>query len=212
MQSEGSLPEEHPGRRPPPSTSSPYPAWFFRLHSPLFRRSETAIHERFAPLQLLAFVQLAQERSPDLQPDLLLLPVPQSPPAGRRRRKLLGQITPASPAAQNPQNAFQHSAVGGRRSSAVRAFPPFREQGPDLLPLGVGQQPTVSRHRPSLGAAHYAYRAFWENQLLQNQNSVPSFETASNLNPRSRSESKEICAPHLRHALSKAGIEPTSEA
>jgi hypothetical protein len=63
----------------------------------------------------------------------------------------------------------------------VRAFPPFREQGPDLLPLGVGQQETMSRHRPSLGAAHYAYRAFWENQLLQNQNSVPSFETASSV-------------------------------
>jgi hypothetical protein len=46
----------------------------------------------------------------------LLLPVPQSPPTGRRRRKLFGQITSASPAAQNPQNTFQHSAVaaGGR--------------------------------------------------------------------------------------------------
>ena len=166
MQSEGSLPKEHPRRRPPPSTSSPYPAWFFRLRRPFFRGSETAIQEGFAPLQLLALVQLAQERVPDFQPDPLLLPVPQSPPAGRRRRKLLGQITPASPTAQNPQDAFQHFAVVGTRSPTVGAFPSFREQGPDLFPLGVGQQPPVSRHRPSLGAANFAYRPSWEEQLL----------------------------------------------
>jgi hypothetical protein len=33
------------------------------------------------------------------------------------------------------------------------------------FPLGVGQQPTVSRHRSSLGAAAFAYRASRENQL-----------------------------------------------
>src|SRR6202167_1541140 len=41
MQSEGSFPEEDRGRRPPPSTSSPCPAWFFRLRSPFFRGSKT---------------------------------------------------------------------------------------------------------------------------------------------------------------------------
>src|SRR5215831_18374446 len=139
MQSEGSLPKEHPGRRPPPSTSSPCPAWFFRLQGPFFRRSETAVHKRFAPLELLAFVQLAQKGPPDFQPDLLLLPVAQAPPAGGRRRKFLGQITPASAAAQNPQNAFQHFAVVLPGPSSLGTFGPFREQGPDLFPLGVGQ-------------------------------------------------------------------------
>src|ERR1700680_3340918 len=69
MQSEGSFPEEHRGRRPPPSTSSPCPAWFFRIRSPFFRRSETPVQKRFAPLQLLALVQLAQKRPPDVQPN-----------------------------------------------------------------------------------------------------------------------------------------------
>src|SRR5229473_3005716 len=68
MQSEGSFPEEDRGRRPPPSTSSPYPAWFFRLRSPFFRGRETPVQKRLAPLQLLALVQLAQKRPPDVQP------------------------------------------------------------------------------------------------------------------------------------------------
>src|SRR6266446_10630674 len=81
-QSEGTLPEEDRGRRPPPSTSSPCPAWFFRLRSPFFRGSKAPVQERFAPLQLLAFVQLAQKRTPDFQPNVPLLPIPQPPPAG----------------------------------------------------------------------------------------------------------------------------------
>src|ERR1700726_1179468 len=109
MQSEGSFPEEDRGRRPPPSTSSPCPAWFFRLQRPFFRRSETPVQKRFAPLQLLALVQLAQKRPPDFQPNAPLFPVAQSPPAGGRMRECLRQILPASSAPQNPQNPFQHT-------------------------------------------------------------------------------------------------------
>src|SRR6266571_5355659 len=54
-----------------------------------------------------------------------------------------------------------------------------RKQGPDLLPLGVGQQTTVSRHRPSFGAAVLVYLAFPSTQLPQNSGFAPSFETAS---------------------------------
>src|SRR6266852_5594492 len=48
--SEGTLPKEDRGRRPPPSTSSPCPAWFFRLRSPFFRGSKAPFQKRFAPL------------------------------------------------------------------------------------------------------------------------------------------------------------------
>src|ERR1039458_7097016 len=101
MQSEGSFPEEDRGRRPPPSTSSPCPAWFFRRRSPFFRGSKAPVQKRFAPLQLLALVQLTQKRPPDFQPNAPLLPVSQSPPAGRGMREFLRQILPASPAPQN---------------------------------------------------------------------------------------------------------------
>jgi len=52
-QNKGGPPKEFRGRRPPPSTSSPCPAWFFRLRRPFFRRGETAVQKRLAPVQLL---------------------------------------------------------------------------------------------------------------------------------------------------------------
>src|ERR1019366_10170076 len=160
MQSEGSFPEEDRGRRPPPSTLSPCPAWFFRLQRPFFRRSETAVQKRFAPLQLLALVQLAQKRAPDLQPNALLLPVAQPAPARRRMRKLLRQVLPASTAPKDPQNPFQHQTVLDPRTAALAMSGRFGEQGRDFLPLRFGQQRTGPRHRPSFGAADSAYSKF----------------------------------------------------
>src|SRR5579864_7452095 len=116
MQSKAAFPEEHLGRRPPPSTSFPCPAWFSRFCSPFFRRSEAAVQKRFAPVELLALVQFRQECAPNGEPDPLLFPIPKSPPARCRCRKLVGQILPASPAAQNPQNPFEHLAIAGRWS------------------------------------------------------------------------------------------------
>src|SRR5207245_11100775 len=90
-----------------------------------------------------------------------------------------GQILPASAAAQNPQKAFGGLAVGGPWPAAASSRTWTRKQGPDLLPLGVGQQTTVSRHRPSSGAADLVYLAFPSTQLPQNSGLAPSFETAS---------------------------------
>src|SRR5258708_30404407 len=153
MQSEGSFPEEDRGRRPPPSTLSPCPAWFFRLRSPFFRGSKTPVQKRLAPLQLLALVQFAQKRPPDVQPNAPLLPVSQPPPARRRVREFLRQVLPASPAPQNPQNPFQHTAVLDPRTTALAFLGRPVEQGLDLVSLLLGQPLTGSGHRPSLGAA-----------------------------------------------------------
>src|SRR5258707_13445693 len=157
MQSEGSFPEEHPRRRPPPPPSSPCPAWFFRLRSHFLRRSKTAVQKRLAPLQLLALVQLAQKRPPDVQPNAPLLPISQSPPARRGMREFLRQVLPASPAPQNPHNPFQHTTVRNPGTTALALFLRVGEQGRDLLPLRFGQQRTRSGHRPSLGAADSPY-------------------------------------------------------
>src|SRR3977135_3286614 len=146
MQSEGSFPEEDRGRPPPPSTSSPCPAWFFRLRSPFFRRSKTAVQKRFAPLQLLALGPLAQKRPPDVTTNAPLLPLPQSPPARRRMREFLRQILPASPAPQNPQNSFQHTAILDPRTTTLALLGRLGEQGRDFLPLRFGQQRSGPRH------------------------------------------------------------------
>src|ERR1700688_1416252 len=146
MQSEGSFPEEHRGRRPPPSTSSPCPAWFFRLHSPFFRGSKTPIQKRFAPLQLLAFVQLAQKCPPDFQPNAPLLPISQPPPAGRGMREFLRQVLPASPAPQNAQNPFQDTTVLAPRTTALALCGRLGKQRGDFVRLRFGQQRTGPRH------------------------------------------------------------------
>src|ERR1700680_1947388 len=181
MQNKGGLPEEHPRRRPPPSTSSPCPAWFFRLLRPLFRRSKTAVQERLAPLQLLALVQLAQERTPDRQPNALLVPVPQSSPARGRMWILFRQVLPASAAAENPQNPFQHPTVLDPRTATLAVPGWFGEQGRDFLPLRFGQQRTGPRHRPSLGAADSAYLSFHKTQPSSFQRLVPGCATASSI-------------------------------
>src|SRR6266852_4442835 len=179
MQNKGAFPKEDPGRRPPPSTSCPCHAWFFRLQRPFFGGSKTPVQEGLAPLQLFPLVEFGQKRPPDIEPDTLLFPIAQSAPAGRWRGELFRQILPASAAAQNPQNAFEYLAVGGARPSAASPRTWTRKQGPDLLPLGVGQQTTVSRHQPSSGAADLVYLAFPSTQLPQNSGLAPSFETAS---------------------------------
>src|ERR1700675_3869722 len=179
MQSEGSFPEEHRGRRPPPSTSSPCPAWFFRLRSPFFRGSKTAVQKRFAPLQLLSVVKPAQKRPPDVQPNAPLLPISQPPPARRRMREFLRHVLPASPAPQNPQNPFQHTAVLNPGTTALAWFGRLGEQGRDLLPLRLGQQHTRSGHRPSLGAADSPFLSSQKIQLPSFQNAVSGYATAS---------------------------------
>jgi hypothetical protein len=85
------------------------------------------------------------------------------------------------PAAENPGSPFQHSAIVGARPTATGALGKFRQPGPGLLPLGPGQQPTVSRHQPSLGACCHTYAPFRENQQQPVQCLVPSFATASSV-------------------------------
>jgi len=51
--------------------------------------------------------------------------------------------------------------------------------GAESFPIALGQQPTVSRHRPSPWHYNCAYPPFGEVQLEPNQTLVPSFETSS---------------------------------
>src|SRR6266404_5544445 len=82
-QSKAAFPEEHL-RRLPPSTSCPCPAWFSLLSGPFFRRRETAVEKRSAPIELPVLVQFRQECAPNGEPDPLPFAVSKPPPAGGR--------------------------------------------------------------------------------------------------------------------------------
>ena len=56
---------------------------------------------------------------PGFQPDALLFPLGQPPPAGGGRGVSLGQGLPAAAVAEHPQDAFDDGAVGDRLGAAV---------------------------------------------------------------------------------------------
>src|SRR5215469_14467622 len=100
--------------RPPPSTSYPFPAWFFRPRRPFFCRGEAAVGEALVPAEPALLLQRVEEGPPHVEPDASLLPLPQPPPAGRVRRVSAGQRLPPGPVAQHPEDAFHHRPVGRR--------------------------------------------------------------------------------------------------
>src|SRR5216684_187486 len=94
-------------------------------------------------------------------------------------RILLGQVLPASTAPQNPQNPFQDTAVVDPRTATLAVLARFGKQGSDFLPLHFRQQRTRPGHRPSFGAADFAYLASEKTQLPSFQEPVLGYATAS---------------------------------
>jgi hypothetical protein len=94
-------------------------------------------------------------------------------------RELLWQVLPASPAPQNPQNPFQHTAVLDPRTTTLAWFGRLGEQRGDLLPLRFGQQWTRPRHSSSFGAADPVYLLFSKTQPSSFQWLVQGCATAS---------------------------------
>jgi len=73
-----------------------------------------------------ALIQRAEKGAPDLLPAIFGLPLGEAAPTGGRTRVGLGQITPARPGAEDPENAFETGAVIGPRPAAARVWPAFR--------------------------------------------------------------------------------------
>src|SRR5271169_3315054 len=96
-------------------------------------------------------------------------------------REFLRQVLPASPAPQNPQNPFPHTAVLDPRTTALALFGRLGEQRGDLLPLRFGPQRTRPRHQPSFGAADLAYLPFPKTQPSSFQWLVHGCATASSV-------------------------------
>src|ERR1700741_664348 len=71
---------------------------------------------------------------------------------------------PASAAAKNPQNPFQHTTVVDPRTTALAVFAWLGEQERDFLPLRFARQRPRPCYRPLPGAADFAYRSFQKPQ------------------------------------------------
>src|SRR2546427_10041489 len=94
-------------------------------------------------------------------------------------RILLGQVLPSCPAPQNPQNAIQHATALDPRTATLAVLARFGKQGSDFLPLHFRQQRTRPGHRPSFGAADFAYLSSEKTQLPSFQEPVLGYATAS---------------------------------
>jgi hypothetical protein len=84
-------------------------------------------------------VELGDERAPEIEPDLLSLPLGEAPPAGRRTRVLLRQILPTCAGAEDPEDPLEARAVIGMRAATLGAGLPLRQVGLDQSPLGIRQ-------------------------------------------------------------------------
>ena len=111
----------------------------FPRKAPFFRGSEGPVHEGFAPVQLTLVVELGDERTPQVEPDLLALPLGEAPPAGRRARIVLREILPARAGAEDPEDPLEAGAVVNGWAAALGTGLPLRQVGLDESPLGIGQ-------------------------------------------------------------------------
>jgi hypothetical protein len=84
-------------------------------------------------------VELGDEGSPEIEPDLLPFPLGKSSPAGGRARVLLGQVLPARARAKDPEDPLEACTVIGWGTAALLAGLPLRQVGLDESPLGIGQ-------------------------------------------------------------------------
>jgi hypothetical protein len=88
-------------------------------------------------LQAALSIKLAQKRTPDVQPYLLLFPQAQPSPTGARRRVACGQVSPAGTGFEDPENAFENTPVVGPWPSGTTTL---RQQRLDAPPLIIAEK------------------------------------------------------------------------
>lgn len=84
-------------------------------------------------------VELGDEGSPQIEPDLLALPLGEAPPAGRWARVVLRQILPARTGAEDPEDPLETPSVIGTWTAALGTGLRLRQVGLDESPLGISQ-------------------------------------------------------------------------
>src|SRR6266403_4622980 len=96
------------------------------------------------------------KKAPDFQPDLSLFPIPQPPPLGRRGKEIHRANHTGEPHCAKSTKC-PPGTCSNRRGAARCMGAAISGTRAGSLPLGVGQQLTVSRHQLSFGPAAFAY-------------------------------------------------------
>src|SRR5258708_10016095 len=145
-----------PSGRPSPSTSTihfvPLPRLVLPTAEPLFSLERSCRPGTSLPTSADLRHRAHPVASPGVEPHILLFPLLQPPPAGRRRRVLVGQEPPRRARLQHPQNALQTGpARRPRPASLVPAPLRLRQPRLDQLPLRIPRQlhPHLRRTRSS---------------------------------------------------------------
>ena len=128
-------------------------------------------------------MQGIEEGVPGLEPDALLLPLRQPPPAGGRRGISVGQGLPAAAVAEHPEDALDDGAVGHRLGAALGRRLRLGQDAGQQLPLLIRQLGMANVDDSFAGHRHLLSRRYAPANSLPQQKLRPtSCETASNLN------------------------------
>ncbi len=133
----------HPLRAPATPVFTDCGALFFAGANPPSRNA-------FSPLQQTFLIQRAQQRTPCVQPDLLLLPLLQTPPSGRWIGVLVGQEPPRRARPQGPRTPLQ--------AGPVRRPPPACPCADSAQ--AAKAQSTPNAHRLTIEISSCSYKKF----------------------------------------------------
>ncbi|MEZ5387334.1 MAG: hypothetical protein R3F13_17630 [Prosthecobacter sp.] len=78
-------------------------------------------------------IELAQKRTPDLQPDIIFFPPAQASPAGACRGLTRGQIAPARTGFEHPEDAFEDTPVISPGPTGTATLGQQRLNAPPLI-------------------------------------------------------------------------------
>src|SRR5262249_43105122 len=101
------------------------------------------------------FVELGDERSPEIEPHIVAFPLGEPAPAGRCAGVFLRQILPPGPRAENPEAALKATAVIDPRPTTLLSLLLLGQVRLDPSPLLVGkalhsQLKIMGAHSPQL--------------------------------------------------------------
>src|SRR5262249_46245046 len=106
---------------------------------PFFGGHEGPVDEDIFPLESSTVVELGQERSPEVHPHILVHPLIQSTPTGRRAGVRIGKVAPSGARTKEPENPLERVAIRNPRPTTASLRRAGRQMWLYLRPLTIGE-------------------------------------------------------------------------